>query len=65
MVMVDTTASAVEWQSRLRAEKVMAFAVASNRMRLVFHADVDDEKLEIAIEAFRRLAENWEPVAVS
>jgi len=56
MVLVHTTAPAVEWQAKLAAENVLCFPVAENRLRLVLHADIDDAKLDRAIEAFKKVA---------
>lgn len=56
IVLVYTDSPANEWQSRLAANDVLCFAVASNRLRCVFHREIDDEKLERAIEVFEGLA---------
>ncbi len=53
MVLVNTDAPAKEWQAKLAEKGVRFFPVATNRFRLVFHADIDDEKLERAITAFQ------------
>jgi threonine aldolase len=52
MVLV-TVEDAPGMQDRLAAERVLAFAVAPDRLRLVFHADIDDGKLDRAIEVFQ------------
>lgn len=56
MVLVNTEAPAAEVQASLAEHEVLCFPVASNRLRLVFHADVDDAKTDRAIEAFRAVA---------
>ena len=56
MVLVHTEAPAAEWQLRLQDEGVLCFPVAANRLRLVHHADVDDAKVNRAIESFGRLS---------
>ncbi len=53
MVMVDTERPAEEVVEELRAEGLLCFPNAANRIRLVFHADIDDAKTDRAIEAFR------------
>ncbi|MBI5705922.1 MAG: hypothetical protein HZC36_02910 [Armatimonadetes bacterium] len=45
------------WMSDLKDVGVLALPPAPDRLRLVFHADIDDPKLEKAIEGFRRVAE--------
>lgn len=56
MVLVKTALSADAWQDRLHALDVWCFSVAPNRLRLVLHADVDDEGVRKATEAFRQLS---------
>lgn len=56
MVLVHTDASATDWQVRLQNEGLLCFPVAENRLRLVLHADVDDAKVDRAIEIFKSLA---------
>jgi threonine aldolase len=56
MVLVNTDGPAAEWQVLLQAEGVLCFPVAENRLRLVLHADVDDSKVDRAIEVFKKLA---------
>jgi threonine aldolase len=53
MVMVNTDAPADLWLEAIKERGVWAMAPSPNRIRLVFHADVDDSKLDRAIEAFR------------
>ena len=53
MVMVDTDGPAEEVVARLAEEGVLCFPNGPQRIRLVFHADVDDAKTDRAIEAFR------------
>lgn len=57
MVLVNTEQAATQWQSALAEHDIYCFPVAANRLRLVFHADIDDEKAQRAIEAFRRVSE--------
>jgi len=56
IVLINTVAPAEEWQARLEAEGVRCFPVAANRLRLVFHADVDDAQTDYAISVLQRLA---------
>lgn len=56
MVLVHTKASAADWQVRLQDEGLLCFPVAANRLRLVLHADVDDAKVDRALEIFTKLA---------
>jgi threonine aldolase len=56
ILMVDTLSPSQAWIERLRKESVWCLHTGVNRMRLVFHADIDDAKTARAIEAFRRIA---------
>ena len=56
MVMVHTDTPAPEWQSRLREAGLLCFPTGPNRLRLVLHADIDDAKLALAVDAFRKTA---------
>lgn len=56
MVLVATDAPAAEWSKRLHEKGVWCFPVASNRLRLVLHADVEDAGVEYAVDAFTQLA---------
>ena len=56
MVMVDVERPAEEMADALKAEGLLCFPNGPNRLRLVFHADVDDAKTDRAIEAFRAVA---------
>jgi len=56
MVLVITERPAAEWQAQLQEQDILCFPVAPNRLRLVFHADVDDEKADRAVAAFARIA---------
>lgn len=56
MVLVTTEKPAQEWQAKLGELGVLCFPVAANRLRLVFHADVDDAQTDRAIAAFKKLA---------
>ena len=53
MVLVNTDFPAEGWQAKLAAEGLLCFAVAAHRLRLVFHADVDEAKTSRAVEVFR------------
>lgn len=56
MVLVTTDRPAAEWQTDLQSHGILCFPVAPNRLRLVFHADIDDTQTERVIEVFRKLA---------
>ncbi len=56
MVMVNTERPAAAWIERLRERGVWAIPPAANRIRLVFHADICDEKAAQAVEAFNTIA---------
>lgn len=56
MVMVDTDRPAEDVVAELKEEGLLCFPNAANRIRLVFHADIDDAKTDRAIEAFRAVA---------
>lgn len=56
MVVASLDQPAIMWQEELRDRGVMALPVAPNRMRFVFHADIDDAKTEQAIDAFAAIA---------
>jgi threonine aldolase len=58
MVLVVTEMPATEWAERLREQEVWCFPVAPNRLRLVLHADVDDEGIARAVEVFAGLAKS-------
>jgi threonine aldolase len=45
------------WAEELRREGVLALSPGADRLRLVLHADIDDARLEAAIDAFRRVAD--------
>lgn len=55
MVMVDTEGLAEVSVAELAVEGVLCFANGPHRIRLVFHADVDDAKTDRAIEAFKTI----------
>ena len=59
MVLVNTEAPASDWQLWLEDEGVMCFPVAPNRLRLVFHGDIDDNKAELAIAAFGTVSQKF------
>ncbi len=56
MVLVDVTGSAAEWAEKLHEAGVWCFPVAASRLRLVLHADVHDDGVSQAIEAFASVA---------
>jgi threonine aldolase len=56
MALVQTPTDAADWQERLHAEGIWCFAVASHRLRFVFHADVDDAGADRAVEVLKSLA---------
>lgn len=56
MVMVDLVGSAQPVIDALHAQDVWAMPPSPNRIRCVFHADIDDVKLDRAIGAFQRAA---------
>jgi threonine aldolase len=56
MVLVRTADPAQPWVDRLRELGVWALPTSPNHIRLVFHADIDDAKLERAAEAFKAAA---------
>jgi threonine aldolase len=56
MVLVDVLGSAEEWAGRLQERGVLCFPVAPSRLRLVLHADIDDNKSRRAVEAFAALS---------
>ncbi len=56
MVWLTTAAPAGEWQGRLRDEGVWCLSFGPNRLRFVFHADIDDAKLDRAIAAFGQIS---------
>jgi threonine aldolase len=53
MVFAETDVPAKQIQNALAEREVVFLPVASKRIRLVLHNDVDDEKLDLAIGAFR------------
>jgi threonine aldolase len=54
LVLISTDKAAEEWTLALSEMGVSCFPVASNRFRLVFHADVDDVQADHAIEAIKQ-----------
>jgi len=56
MVLVNTEAPATDWQAWLQEEGLLCFPVASHRLRLVFHGDIDDDKTDRAILAFQNVS---------
>lgn len=56
MVLVTTSGPADLVLQRLKEHRVLALPPAPNRIRCVFHHDIDDDKLAIAFEAFTSAA---------
>jgi threonine aldolase len=56
MVLVNTKAPAEWWVGQLQTHGILCFPVAANRVRLVFHADVDDAGVDRAAQAFAKVA---------
>jgi len=56
ILVVETAASAETWVTFLEESGVRCFAFGPNRIRLVFHKDIEDAGLEYAIGKFRNLA---------
>lgn len=52
MVLLRTEAPASEWLENLRERNVWALDNSPNHVRLVLHSDIDDDKVNRAIEAF-------------
>lgn len=52
MVFITTEKAAKWWVDELHKRDIWSAAYGPNRIRLVFHADVDDEGLKKALEAF-------------
>jgi threonine aldolase len=63
MVLVGSDEPAVTVLARLEEQGLLCLPVGPNRLRLVFHGDVDDEQTGAAIRAFEALAR--EPVTAS
>lgn len=61
MVLVDTPEPADPWLDRLAKNGVWALSVGPNRVRFVLHGDIDDAKLDRAIEAIRLVADRGVP----
>lgn len=57
MVLAQTEAPASAWLSALEDQKVLALPTGPNTIRLVLHGDIDDEKVDRAVAAFRRVAQ--------
>ncbi|MDR3691310.1 MAG: GntG family PLP-dependent aldolase [Fimbriimonas sp.] len=57
MVLVTTEAPATDWQVWLKQEGLLCFPVGANRLRLVFHGDIDDDATSRAIQAFRTVSD--------
>jgi threonine aldolase len=51
IVIVQTDASAVEWQERLEAKGVRCYSIAPHRVRFVTHKDVGDKEIRHTIDS--------------
>lgn len=60
MVMVQTDRPAAQWIDLLKEHGVWALPPSANRIRLVVHADITEEKKDRAIEAFARVAKGFQ-----
>jgi threonine aldolase len=56
MVLVRTEAPASEWLENLKTHNVWALDNSPHHVRFVLHSDIDDEKVNRAIEAIRTCA---------
>ncbi len=56
IVMVDTEKPAKEISDKLYENDVWCFAIKTNRLRCVFHREIDDEKNQRAMEVFESLS---------
>jgi threonine aldolase len=56
LVRIETDGPAEDWRLPLRELGVLCFDVAPRRLRCVLHADIDDAKIDRAIEAFKQVA---------
>ncbi len=56
ILMVSTAKKAEVWKLALEGEGVRTIAMDPHRLRLVFHHQVDDEKLDQTIKSFRKVA---------
>lgn len=64
MVLVETERPAADWIEQLSHHEVRALAVAPHRIRLVLHADVDDDDVQRAARAFEAVASRLAPQGV-
>lgn len=53
MVLLNTDVPAERWIDALRERDIWALPPSANRIRCVFHADIDDEKMNRAVEVFQ------------
>lgn len=53
IVLIETDEPAERWQQALSERGVFCFPAAPYRLRLVLHADIDDEKVDQALGAFK------------
>jgi len=58
ILMVEVPGSSAQWSSDLRQYGILCLPFGETRLRLVFHADVDDEGLCKTIEAFNGIAKS-------
>ena len=65
MVLVQTDLPAEQWQKMLASEGVWCFPVATDRLRLVFHGDIDDAQTDRSIAAFKMVSLQNAPVSAT
>jgi threonine aldolase len=58
MVFITTEKPGKWWVDELRKKDIWCAAYGANRIRLVFHADVDDQGLDQALTAFQEIVAN-------
>ncbi len=56
MVLITTDGPSDPWLSALKERGIWALPPSPNRIRCVFHNDVDDEMTDLTIKAFREIA---------
>lgn len=56
MLIFKVDREADRWLDSLKSQGVWAMATSKNTIRLVLHADIDDEKMQRAIDAFKSVA---------
>jgi threonine aldolase len=58
MVMADTELPVEPWHAALTAAGIGCFPVAPNRLRFVFHADLNDEHVALALSTIRSISQS-------